>query len=390
MMIGKNGRFTIKGGKGIAAAVAVILVAAFLMVRASGRDSAKPKTHTPKGEPTPVVRTVQPKEDVYLDTLEAVSTLEALEDAIISPKVTGRIVRMSAKPGQRVRKGQVLALLDYSSQEAQVNASYSQLKASQSAVLQAKASLDDASRELERYEKLFKEGYATRQELDKRKTALDQARASYQQALANSGASASALSAQRINRQDYIITAPMDGVVLDDYGMAPGTLASPSTPVFRVANLKALKGTVKLPETEIRYLKEGMEARVVSEALGDEKVFKGRLSTIYPYVDTSTRTVKVQVIIQDPKDLRPGMLARVTFIKGSQKGLVIPSDAVRDGTVMVLEKGTVKPVKVKLGKDREGLVMVTHGLSLDQRVIAPYPEDLSEGDKAIDQGDKRN
>ncbi|MCX7828855.1 MAG: efflux RND transporter periplasmic adaptor subunit [Thermanaerothrix sp.] len=387
MMIGKDGRLKIKGGKWILLAVAA-LGAIALMARTSGREA--PKSKAPKGESTPVVSTVLPREDVYLDTMEAVSTLEALEDSVISPKVTARIVRMSAKPGQRVRKGQVLALLDYRSQEAQVSASYSQLKASQSAVLQAKASLDDAAREVGRYEKLFKEGYATRQELDKRKTAFEQARASYQQALANAGASESALSAQRINRQDYVITAPMDGVVLDDYDMAPGTLASPSTPLFRVANLTALKGTVKLPEAELRYLKEGMEAKVVSEALGDGRVFKGRLSVIYPYVDTSTRTVKAQVLIQDPKDLKPGMLARVTFIKGSKEGLVIPSDAVRDGTVMVLEDGRVKAVKVKLGKDREGYVMVTEGLTGKDRVIAPYPEDLSAGDKALEQGDKKN
>lgn len=327
------------------------------------------------------VRTMAPQEMLIEDTMEAVSTLEALEDSVISPKVSGKIVKMLASPGQRVRRGQVLAVLDYSSQEAQVMASSAQLKAAQSAVLQAKASLEDAEREMDRYRRLFNEGYATRQELDKRTTALQQAMASYQQALANSGAAASTLSAQRINRQDYVITAPMDGVVMDDYGMVPGILASPSTPVVRVANVRALKGTVRIPETELKYLKEGMEVRVISEALGNQKIFHGRLKTIYPYVDQSTRTVKAQVLISQPGDLRPGMLARVTFIKGTIRGLTIPSDAIRDGTVMLLKDRRVRSVKVLTGRDQDGMVMVT-GLSPKDRVIVPFPEDLSDGQEA--------
>lgn len=360
--------------------ILMLTLAAVLIALGVTRGLKAPKKAQPRAQaPAPAVATVAPEPWEVQVTFGGASTLEALEDAVLYSKVTGRVTRVTAHPGERVRKGQLLAVIDYDAQEAQVRASSAQVESARASLQQARASLEEARREMERYRRLFEQGYATRQEMDKRSTALSQAEASYRQAEANLGSASASLSAQRVNRRDYQITSPVDGTVLDDYGIAPGTMAGPSTPLFRVANVRILKATVNLPETELKDLKEGMAATVTCEALGDV-TFQGTLKTIYPYVDTSTRTVKAQVWMENPGNLKPGMLARVTFVKGTQRGLKIPVEAAMNGKVFVLEDGKARERAVKPGNERDGMLMVLEGLSASDRVITPFPEGMRDGD----------
>ncbi len=110
---------------------------------------------------------------------QSTSTLEALEEVTLLPKVTGRLVELRARQGDRVKAGDVVAVLDHRDQDAQIAALKAQIAVAEADMAQAKVALDDAQRERDRYRKLLSEGFATQQELDSRETAYQSARAAH-------------------------------------------------------------------------------------------------------------------------------------------------------------------------------------------------------------------
>ena len=284
--------FRTKGGK--LAVLALVIVAAGASLAWSRRSKGTPVQQAPEAARVEVAPArVQP---VLLQGIEANSTLEAPEDVTLVPKVSGRLLAVKVKIGQPVRKGQVLAILDRRDQDAQVGALSAQVEVNRASAAQALAELENAQRERDRYQRLLKEGYATKQELDSRETAYQTARAAYDRARASISQAQSSLQAQSVNRSEFILTAPIDGIVLDDFSLTPGTLLSTATPVVRIANLERMKAVLQVPETQAVGVKPGMKALISGDSFPGAAV-EGRVSLVRPYVDTQTRTASVEVKI---------------------------------------------------------------------------------------------
>lgn len=381
--------FATKRGK-ITLAATVLLVAVTGMAF-SRRSKAIQAPVPPSAARVEVVAaTVRP---LLFQGFESNSTLEAPEDVTLTPKVAGRLIQVKVKTGQQVRKGQVLAILDRRDQDAQVGALSAQVEVSRAGAAQAKAELDSALRERDRYARLLKEGYATKQELDSRETAYQSALAAANRARAVVNQAQANLQAQSVNRSEFTLVAPIDGVVLDDYSLTPGTLLSTATPVVRIANVNRIKAVLQVPEVQVSAVAVGMKARITAESLAGETV-EGHVSVVRPYVDTSTRTVQVEVSVDNKAlgyRLKPGMFARVFLVeKSAENALVVPADSIMNGKVFVVRDGKAIQAAVQTGLVLPDVVQVTSGVSSGDLVVVSGGSALRNGDPVQAEGSFSN
>lgn len=316
----------------------------------------------------------------------ASATLEARESVVLLSKVSGRLSEMRVSQGEGIKKGDVVAVLDHRDQDAQVSALQAQVNAAKAEAEQARAQLENATKEKERYERLRKEGYATQQELDSRIMTYQSAKASYNRSLASVQQQEASLSAQKVSRSEYTLLSPMDGVVLKDYSLMPGTMISEATSVAEIADVRTVKGVAQLSEVQASRVFVGMKIVLSGDGFPGVEV-EGSVSRISPYVDTSTRTLQVEVVADNAATggaLKPGMFVSVLFVEAEAvDALTIPSHGLREnGKVFVEKNGTAEERSVETGLTLPDAVQILSGLEERERVIIGG-KSLNNGEKVI-------
>ena len=318
--------------------------------------------------------------------LTSSATLEAKESVVLYAKVSGRLQEMPVSQGDIVKQGAVVAVIDHRDQDAQEKALEAQVNAAKAAAEQARAQLESATKEKERYERLLKESYSTQQELDNRVTTYQSAKAAYNQSLATVKQQEANLSAQKVAKSEYILLSPMDGVVLKDFSLVPGTMISTSTSIAEIGDMRTMKGIVQLSELQANKVSKGMKTIITGDGFPGLE-FEGEVSRISPYVDTSTRTLQVEFMTDNNPSggrLKPGMFVSVLFVEvESHDTLVIPSNALRDDNrVLVENDGVAKEKTVETGLIFSDIVQIISGLEEGERVIAGG-KSLKDGDRVI-------
>lgn len=311
------------------------------------------------------------------------STLQALEEVILNPKVTGRIDNLVVAKGDLVEAGDTLVVLDSRNQEAEYNSMQAQVAVSKAELSQSAVTLADAKRELDRYGRLRKSGYATQQEYDARSTTYQAAVAANAKAAAQVKQAQANLDAQAVLLSEYQLKAPIKGVILDDYDLTLGALVKDATNVLRIGRVDRLKARVDIPERDMGRLRLGMDAVLTFESLSGQ-TFYGTVTLIDPYINTSTRTIGAEITVDNQATgfkLRPGMFARVLLVETSEENpLVIPSEALRaDGSVMVIRDGRAAIQKVVTGAATGGMVTVSGGLQIGEDVVVSGGNNVAEG-----------
>ena len=370
----------LRGKRGIFLLLAAVAVVGAVSV--AGRSRAVPPPPPPAAARVDVVSPAV--EPLLRQGFSASATLEALEDVVLVPKVSGKLKELRVSPGDRVRRGQVLAVLDHRDQDAQVGALSAQTAVNRAGLEQARAELEQAQRERERYRKLLAEGYATKQELDTRVTTLQTAQAAYNRAVATVRQSQASLQAQQVNRSEFVILAPMDGVVLKDYDLAPGAILGVSSPVAEVAQIDTLKAVIQVPENQLPRVREGMTGFLTGEGFPGREV-TGTVRRIDPYVDSSTRTARVEVQVPNKTlgyPIKPGMFAQVFLVEATAKdALTLPPTVIRDGGVFVVEDGKARRRAVTVGLVLPDRVQILSGVASGDRVVVGGGDALTDGDR---------
>lgn len=170
------------------------------------------------------------------------------------------------------------------------------------------------------------------------------------------------------------IHSPFDGVVLN-IGAREGQFVTPKTELFRIADLSKVWVYVNIFEDDLPWIQEGDEAEMrVTGVPG--RVFRGKISYIYPYLESKTRTVKVRMEFDNRNGLlKPEMFADVTVLANPQKNaVVIPSEAVvrsgnREQVFVVRAPGKFEPRDVVVGVASEGLTQIIKGIDVDETVV---------------------
>jgi cobalt-zinc-cadmium efflux system membrane fusion protein len=275
----------------------------------------------------------------------------AYRQVVVTPLVAGRVTKVGAALGDRVRRGQTLAEI-YSPALAEAQTRY----------VSARAMLDAHDRELQRTQKLVEIGAASRQELEKthaehaaQTAAVESARSQ----LELLGVSASALDTMaRAHNVSATITvpAPIDGVVTER-GLNVGLNVDTATKLFTIVDLSTVWVVADLYEKDFARVRVGSEATITTSAHPGSGLH-GRVSYIDPQVSADTRTAKVRIEVPNTSgELRLGMYADVVVagVSGTS-GPRIPRTAVQnvgDRTVVYLanprEPGKFVEREIRLG-----------------------------------------
>ena len=240
----------------------------------------------------------------------------AYRQVAVTPLVNGRITRVAAQLGARVRKGETMAEI-YSPALAEARTKY----------ISAQAMLDAHDLELQRTEKLVEIGAASRQELER-----IHAEHAAQIAEVNSARSQLELLGVAVpatHGQDgktvsatTSVPAPIDGVVTERAANV-GLNVDGATKLFTVVDLSTVWIVADVYERDFSRVRVGSEAAITTPAYSGTTL-RGRISYIDPQVNAATRTAKVRIEVANPRgDLRLGMYADVAISTGETTAKVM-------------------------------------------------------------------
>ena len=254
-------------------------------------------------------------------TVTATGTLSAVTTVAVGSQVSGVIARLYADFNSKVKKGQLLAELDPTPFEAQVQQVRANLTKAQVDAANYKITLD-------RQERLLKAGLASQADYDGAKAQYDGARAQVQQTTAS-------LSQATTNLKYTKIVSPIDGTVVDrQYDVGQTVAASFQAPtLFLIAqDLTKMQVQADVDQSDIGRVQVGEPVRFTVDAYPDEE-FRGRISQMRLNATVTQNVVTYPVIIEVPnpdEKLRPKMTANVTIdVAHVRDVLRIPNSALR-------------------------------------------------------------
>ena len=263
--------------------------------------------------------------------LSATAVIEINMDrsAKISPRVTGKVVRIIASQGDRVKAGQALAYLD-SVELDQTWADY----------LKAQGKVELARKNFQREETLFEKKVSPEKDVLRAKQELGEAEADINLAKERFkllGVNVSQFESSKGNGNHPLIpvTSPVSGVVIEKT-ITQGEMVNSEKTLFTVADLSTLWVVIDVYEKDSSRLRLGTGVKVSVTAF-PEKTFRGKIAYIGDVVDEKTRTEKARVTIDNSSGLlKPGMFATVLIeatSSGTERLIAVPEEAVLvDGT----------------------------------------------------------
>jgi RND family efflux transporter MFP subunit len=298
----------------------------------------------------PLVQTAEVVTGPAVEAVYATGTVEPVIWARIGPVVKGRLMTLAAEEGQRVRPGDVLARLDDTVAQAQV----------QEAEARATFLREDAAR---------LRALAAREIV---------ARAALDRAESEARAAEAIVEAARRRLDDYVLRAPMGGVVLRRDGEI-GEVVDTLNTIFVVGEKSPLRITAEVDEEDITRIAPGQRALVKADAFPGRPL-AGTLAEITPKGDPRLKVYRVRIALPADTPLLVGMTVEANIIiREEARAVLAPAASVRDGAVFVLDGTVVRRVPVTLGVQGPQRVEVREGLEAGMRVVVDPPAALADG-----------
>lgn len=287
----------------------------------------------------------------------------------VTPNIAGKITKVLVIPGQKVSKGQLIALLDDQQLVAQLQQTTAPQRTALNQVVQAKIALDLAQKNLTRSEALFakdivaeKDVVAARSQVDLCKAQVDAAEARVAEAKVAPLNVTTQLAWTKV-------VSPISGVIAQRF-LNVGDMTDPSKPIAHVVDLSTVIVDANMPADSSADPKVGQTAFVTTVALPGIK-YGARITAISPVVDTTRNTVSIQLLCRNEHGrLKEGQQAFVLIATATSKAALIPQTAVVPGAdnpaehfVYVVRAGKLKLTKVTVGDAENGKIPVFEGLS---------------------------
>ena len=312
----------------------------------------------------PVRRTIVPQ-------LHFSGSLDPEWQAQVAAKVDGRLEKVYVHEGDRVEKGQVLAILEQMDTDAN-------LLSAKGSFLDAQTSLRKAETDLARYEKLYATGAVSQQVVDDYRFARDNAAAKLE-------AARGSLQGMESKAAGTVVTAPADGIVAKRF-YQEGYYAKAGTPLFAIADISMLKTTIHIPEGQVTGVRVGNEADIALPAYPGRKLV-GKITRIAPVADLPAHTFAAEVSVDNSEGLLAGVYANVSLIgEPREQVLTIPMHAIvmRDDqqTVFVADaQGVVQRRVLALGYSDDKVAEVLSGLDENDTIVVEGHNKLREGSR---------
>ncbi|HSB75537.1 MAG TPA: efflux RND transporter periplasmic adaptor subunit, partial [Terriglobales bacterium] len=252
-MNSKNGR-----------ALALVGIAAALLALAA--CSSQPRTVSAAPEVVRGVQLATVQRAAIPDWVEAMGTLQAAQTTQLASQIMANVVEMRVKEGDRVRRGQVLVILDGAQPRAAVEQATAAEHAAQQEIAAADSEYALAQATLKRYQDLYDKKSISPQEFDEVKARQQAAAARDQLAQAGLAQAQAALTQAQTTLSYTQVRAPFDGVVTEKRA-DPGTLASPGMPLLTVEDQRRFRLEASVDEGDIHLVKLGQAVPVELDSL---------------------------------------------------------------------------------------------------------------------------
>ncbi|MCV0424936.1 MAG: efflux RND transporter periplasmic adaptor subunit [Roseibium sp.] len=301
----------------------------------------------------PEVQIVQPTNGRAAEVVYATAVVEPVRWAKVTSIIRERIITLCGCEGMQVSKGDQLAELDSGDARATL------------AELEARQALAQSDRE--RAQQLFERRVVSQQIYDKAQSELIRINAM--------------IAAQKERLLDYTITSPMDGVVLRQDG-AVGEVAEPGEILFWIGQPLPLQLVAEVNEEDIPKVEKGHEALIRADAFPDRDL-RATVARITPKGDPVLKNYRVYLDLPDDTPLHIGMTAEINIVTRESKNTLLVPLAAFDGSVLQMldDDDRISPVSVETGIKGTRAVEVLDGVKAETRIVFPYREDLSEGQK---------
>jgi membrane fusion protein, multidrug efflux system len=319
-------------------------------------------------------------------------TLTALNEATIYGKVAGYLRSIRVDKGDRVRRGEVLAVLEVPEMVKEIDQAQAAHQQAVADLSRAKAEADLQAATFGRYQEVHTKDpdAISKQELDQYRSKNEVAEADVEIAKAKVN-TAHANVERLVALQQYAeISAPFSGVVTARF-VDPGALIQAATSsmqgqaIVTIQDLDTIRVYVNVPEVNVPLIHIGTPASLTTAAYPG-KVFTASVTRFAEALDPASRTMKTEIDVPNRQHLlRPGMYANVTLgIEKIQNALVLPDSAlVVEGSrefVWVVRNGTAHQVEVETGLDNGAETEIRLGVNEDAQVVVVGKDSLAEGE----------
>ncbi len=364
----------------------------------SGCSGRTPAPAADAGSPLPVTVTRAEMADIG-DTFEAGGVVQARTTAAITARILAPVREVRVAPGDHVKAGQTLIVLDGRDLAAQARSGRAAAQAAEENVTAADSEQQSAEAAVvlarttrARIADLQSKRSATAQELDDVTGALHAAEARVAGAAARARAARAALDSARAagdaaatTESFAIVSAPFDGMVTDKT-IEPGNMAAPGQPLLRVEDTRGFRLDVRVDESRLGAIAVGTRVPVTLDAgAGSTTTLSGTVAEISRAVDADARAFLVKVALPDGPAMRSGTFGRARFGAGSRRALTIPPAALMQRgqvtSVFVVDNGVARLRLVNVSGSE-----VLAGLSAGDTVIVGAPPGLTDGRRVTEGG----
>jgi len=301
--------------------------------------------------------------------LEVPGSLEYNLDkyAEVGTLVDGRLTSVTVKPGDTVKRGQVLATLVVPS-----------IASAQAEFLAAEGSQRSAKTNLDRELALLEKGLTTAREAEVAKAEASRTEAEFAAAKAKLqalGVGTPTAGTNITGAGVLTLTAPIDGVVVRRDAILGRFLQAKET-AFVIADPHDLRAALNVYEADLPYFKVGEEAEIIVDALPG-KVFKGKIVLVEPQIGKQSRSARAYINVPSPDGvLKPGLFVRASIKLPedvAQGRLIVPGPAVQpvgDDRVVFVEQapGSFEVRKVQVARSTTQVAEIREGLTKGEKI----------------------
>lgn len=291
--------------------------------------------------------------------VEVKGSIEAIQDAYISPELNGQVKQIAVKRGQFVEKGDLLIRLN--------------TDITQNSIKELETNLALSTKIFEKQEELWKNNIGSELQFLEAKNGKE------------------VLEARLVQLKTQLelayIRAPFPGIV-DDIMVKTGELASPGMRLIRLVNLDKMRMSAQVSESYLNYVSLNDEVFIEIESMPDQ-IIKSKITRIGTVIDPLTRTFVVEVQLDNNNQkLKPNMLSSMSIQDyNDPEALVVPSIVIRqdlqgDYIYKIKEDGNktvAKKTYIETGKTIEDETQVVSGLSLNDKIIVKGFNLVSDG-----------
>lgn len=346
--------------------------------------------------PPPTVSVTRVALSDFTETITLTGTLVAREEVLVGSEIEGlRIVDVRVEEGMLIKKGDVLAVLETATLDAQLaqnDASLAKAKASiaqaNSNIVVAEARQVEARNAYQRAKPLRDSGVVAESTMDQRETAkltADAQLVAARDALKVSQAELAMIEAQRRDlswrRSKSDLRAPMDGLVSRRNAKIGALASGAGEPMFRLIANGEIELDAEVPEVQLARLKAGQKATVVIAGIGE---VGGKVRIISPEIDRTSRLGRVRILIDTMAAPRVGSFARASVATATGRGLAVPASAVQfapeGAIVQLVVDDRVVSRRVITGLQSGDVIEIREGVAVGDVVVARAGTFVRDGD----------